>query len=183
MRVSAQWGGLPREGVCLEGGVCLIGVFAYEGVCPMGGVFVHWCTPPTHCMLGYSPSALCMLGYTPPVNRMTEGVKTLPSRRQRSCGKVIFSVLSVHHSVHREGWGRRGVPCGITHNALTHCTGTSLPMTTVQTCLLQDTCPLTGTDIWWSLKQVWSAKGGNVNIFRSLSCFHFYTVFGENFAK
>ena len=35
--VYPMGGGLPREGVYLEGGVCLVGVFAYEGVCPMGG--------------------------------------------------------------------------------------------------------------------------------------------------
>ena len=112
--------------------------------------------------------------------------------RQWSCGKVIFSVISVRQSViwSRRGWGPMWpLPLPLQEPSSAH--GTSLYRTPqyqsqshpflvvtsggqdwrpVQACLLEDPPP-TSADIWWLLKSVWSAQAGGTHPIGMLSCY------------
>ena len=97
--------------------------------------------------------------------------KETVTARQRSCGKVMFSVVSVHHSVHGGGFPCDHYPWCIRH----HCSGPYPPsQAPPPTILLAKiwwrslvTCSnlftwgptSTSTYIWWPPKHVWFASG------------------------
>ena len=101
--------------------------------------------------------------------------------RQRSCWELMFSQMSVCHSV------QGGSHVTNTHDSLDltvhpatdmgpHSTGTSPAVTSgghhwgpVQTCSLQN-LPPTSTDIWWLLKHVRLAQVGGKHPSGMLSC-------------
>ena len=105
---------------------------------------------------------------------------------QGSCGKVMFSVVSVCHSVQRAD----GFHVIITHNILcitvqldmgSHCTEALSPLLMssggqnwrpVQLLrLVHPRTPLTSADIWWLWKHVQSAQVGSMHPTGMLSCF------------
>ena len=90
--------------------------------------------------------------------------------RKRSCGKVMFSVVSVCHFVRRGSHvsitnHHTGTPYLCTRNAPSQSSPhPALLMASggqhwkpVETCSLEDHPP-TGTDIWWLLKHVWTVN-------------------------